>query len=352
MPFRILQVITPSRLAGAETLLVRMNARLAARGHAVRTACNAGHDVAPKLRESSEVVELPIGGKVNLRAVPSLRRASRDFKAGFTHSHLSTASWWCGWLQQFCGIPSLGHVHGFTSARWHRKQNHLIACSSAVKQHLVEQGIRPEKVSVLPNPVDADDVQPKRAAAEVRAEMGVADGVQVVGSFAHLSEKKGWRDLLESVPAILSGRPDTQFWWAGDGPLRAELEGRAKELGVERSIRFLGFRSDVADLMNAMDFMALPSHREPFGLVYVEAALLGKPSVACDAGGAPEVVVNGETGILVPPRDSEAIAAAILRLLNDDSARLRMGEAAKVRALELFGWEKFLDDLEAIYARL
>jgi glycosyltransferase involved in cell wall biosynthesis len=174
----------------------------------------------------------------------------------------------------------------------------------------------------------------------------------VIGTFAHFSEKKGWRELVEAAARVVQQNPSAVFWFVGDGPLRAEIEGRAAALGCASSIRFPGFRSDVADLMNAVDLMALPSHREPFGLVYVEAGLLEKPVIACHAGGAPEVVAPGETGLLVPPRDAPALSEAIATLLADRELASGFGRRGREQALDRFGWQRYLDGLDAIYAEL
>jgi len=353
----VLQCITPSRVAGAERHLAWLAPRLRARGHAVSIACNEssrGLENFRALMQQSDfdVAALPIGGKANLRALAALLGETRRTRAKLTHSHLSSASWWCGWLQNLGGCPSLGHVHGFTSARWHSRQKQLIACSGAVKQHLVAQGLDAARIAVLHNPVDAADLKPARAASDVRAEIGADESTPVVGTFAHLSEKKGWREWLGAIPEVLRAQPKTQFWCVGDGPMRAELENAAQQNNFAPSVRFLGFRRDVADVMNAIDVMALPSHREPFGLVYVEAALLGKPSVACNAGGAPEVVVDGETGILVAPRDADSLARGIIEILDDRARAERMGNLARERALDLFGWSTFLPQLESLYDKV
>src|SRR5689334_12584029 len=131
---RVLHAITPSKLAGAETFLARLMRRVSVDNvvsHMVTSRSKANREL---LLANLPFDRLRIGGKGNLLAVPRLAAAARRFQADVLHSHLSTASWWCGWLEQFGGPPSIGHVHGFTSARWHRRQSHLIACSEAVKQ--------------------------------------------------------------------------------------------------------------------------------------------------------------------------------------------------------------------------
>lgn len=302
------------------------------------------------VQKGAEIWELPVGGKIDARAALVLWRAARRHRAEILHTHLSSASWWAGWLDALGLATSVGHVHGFTSALWHRRQSALVACSQAVKNHLVEQGISAAKIHVLLNPVSPDDVKVTRSREDIRAEIGAKNDTPVVGCFAHLSEKKGWRELMQAAPRVLEIVPDAQFWCAGDGPLRAELEATAREGGFANSVKFLGFRSDAANLMNAIDVFALPSHREPFGLVYVEAALLGKACIACDSGGAPEVVRHGESGLLVPPHDVAALAEAIITLLRDPKSSTQLGENGHVWALGNCGWDNFLDGLERVYA--
>src|SRR5690606_33855193 len=115
---------------------------------------------------------------------------------------------------------------------------------------------------------------------------------------------------------------------------------------------FAGFRRDACDVMNAIDVMALPSHREPCALACIEAALLAKPIVACRAGGAPESIADGETGILAPVGDSQAIGEAILTLLENRDFAARMGKAGHERAREVFSWSRFTTTLEGVWDRV
>lgn len=351
--WQILHVITPSRLAGAEMLVLRLARRQQERGYLAQVVVNSNSPALAKLRTVMPMVApVAIGGKVNLLAPLRLQRAARRYGSHLLHSHLSTASWWSGWLARCGGPACVGHVHGFTSARWHRHQTHLLACSQAVKEHLVAQGIPAARVSVLLNPVEPADVAPSRPADAVRAELGATPDTPVVGCFAHFSEKKGWRDLIAAASWVLGRFPSSQFWCVGDGPLRARIEREVVARGVAERFRFVGFRHDVGDLMNAVDVVALPSHREPFGLVYVEAALLGKPVIGCRAGGAPEVISDGQTGLLVPPRDPEALAAALVSLLESRTRAQEMGQAGRRLARVRFAWDGYLATLDEIYRKI
>ncbi len=372
-------------MAGAETFLVRL-LRRAANGQVVHHCVSKTSPANDEMRAAGVTFDaLGIGGKANFLAVPRLYRAARRFEADVLHSHLSSASWWCGWLEQFGGPPSIGHVHGFTSRLWHRRQSHLIACSDAVKRHLISKNFPSERITVMHYPVDPNDLQLTRGPAEIRAELGVASSTPVVGTFAHLSLKKGYRELVQAAAIVLRRLPAAQFWCFGDGPLRDELQRTARELGISDRFRLFGFRRDVPNLMRAIDVMCLPSHREPFGLVYVEAALAGKPVIACNAGGAPEIIVHGETGLLVPPPELRiskrgwrtnkvsqstipgtlwvpqsaiidhsasniaSLADAICALLDNREHSAFMGRRGRELALERFGWPGYLSRLNELY---
>jgi glycosyltransferase involved in cell wall biosynthesis len=350
---RVLQVITPSRMSGAEMQLVRMTPHITARGHAVATIIKHNSSAIGEMRRLGLAVQpRRVSGKLSAIALPALARCAREHRAEIIQSTLSTASWWSGWLERLGGPPSIGHVQGFTSAIWHRHQAHLLAVSNAVKQHLVNQGLPPERFTVLHNAMSPDDFYATRDPLIVRAEHGAEVDTPVVGTFAHLSKKKGHFDLFAAMPTVLRELPKTQFWIIGQGPLWHELHEIAERTGVMRSVRFLGFRRDVADLMNAIDVMALPSRREPCALVYVEAALSRKPCIACRSGGAPESIEDGLTGLLVPARESAAIAGSLLSLLTNRGRATGMGQAAYERALGLFGWDRFIYTLEQVYERV
>src|SRR5690349_845388 len=129
---RVLHAITPSKMAGAETFLARLMRRASLDQFVAHLVTSRSYANRELLAANLPFDRMGIGGKANFLAVPRLALAARRFQADLFHSHLSTASWWCGWLEKLGGPPSIGHVHGFTSAQWHRQQSHLIACSHAV----------------------------------------------------------------------------------------------------------------------------------------------------------------------------------------------------------------------------
>ena len=208
------------------------------------------------------------------------------------------------------------------------------------------------KTTVIPNAIDLVPLDAWRQDADSTDEgvsvlrgLGFSGGNgPIIFTVARLVEYKGIQWVIRALPRILEEFPDARYVVAGDGPFKAELEETVKAaLSSEQrdAVTFLGFvsTSEKFALYNACDMFAMPSTLEGFGIVYSEAGAFGKPSIGCDVMGVPEAIAHEQTGLLVPPNDSDAVAEAILRLLRDDGERERMGAAARKR-VELMGtWE-------------
>ena len=174
----------------------------------------------------------------------------------------------------------------------------------------------------------------------------VLDG-RIVGNVARLAEQKGHRDLIAAAPIVLEQHPDVRFVVAGGGELREELEELARPLGDR--FELLGERDDVPDLLASFEVFAFPSRFEGLCLAVIEAQAAGVPVVATPVGGIRETVVDGRTGRLVPLRDVEALAAAIVEVLDEPDAAHRMAETARARVLERFAVERMVAETLALY---
>ena len=199
---------------------------------------------------------------------------------------------------------------------------------------VLEVGARRDRVRTLFNGIDLS--RARRAETEgrvaIRARLGLPAEARIALYVGALSEEKGVADLLAVQEALLAADPGSMLVWVGDGPLRADV---ARTAGPR--VRVLGRRGDVPDLLCAADVLLVPSRWfEAFSLVLAEAAACGVPAVATRIGGIPEVVLDGETGLLVPPGDRPALQAAITRLLSDADLRARLGAAARRRAQSAF----------------
>ncbi len=228
----------------------------------------------------------------------------------------------------------------------------VIANSEAVRQDAIrEERLPAVKVVVIPNGLDLD-----RFAAtpdeNLRRSLGVADRCPIVGVVANFIHYKGHRDFLLAWAEVVMEFPRAAALLVGEGPLRAECEAQAVALRLGDSVRFLGSRDDVPTLLALMDLVVHPSLEEGFSNAILEAMAAGKPVVAANVGGNREAVVDGETGLLVPPRDSAALAGAILRLLRHPEEAARWGEAGRRRVADHFRISSTVQRYEAVYERL
>jgi glycosyltransferase involved in cell wall biosynthesis len=221
----------------------------------------------------------------------------------------------------------------------------LIVNSHATQDVLLQAGVPAKKVYLIPCGVRP----PQRSLpmAEARRRLGLPADAFIVGCVSRLVEHKGVHDLIEAAARVPASDAKLLLVVAGDGPQRAALE----QLGAARlgnRVSFLGHMPDPNDLYAAIDLFALPTRLEGFGMVYVEAAFRGVPSIGTNTGGVPDAIADGETGLLVPSGDRAALAAAILRLRDDPGFRLRLGEAARRRAHAQLTEEIMADRYEAV----
>jgi glycosyltransferase involved in cell wall biosynthesis len=229
----------------------------------------------------------------------------------------------------------------------------------AVSDH-VRRSIRyPGALRFLPLPpvetlyhgIDVSAVVSEGRRDGVREDLGIPQGAPVVVTVANFRALKGHRYLLRAAPRVLRTIPEARFVLVGQGPLLEQSQHEAARLGIESRVFFTGFREDVPRLVAAADLFVLPSRHEGLSIALLEAMALGKPAVVTDAGGLPEVVQHGKQGLVVPAKDSGALAEEIVTLLNDLPLRQRLGEAARERAGE-FDIRNAVRRMEEVYEEL
>jgi len=192
-------------------------------------------------------------------------------------------------------------------------------------------GVAERRLGLVPSGVESDPPPPGES---LRGLMGVPDGTSVVGTVAALTREKRHEDLLEAAAEVARGLPGIHFAWLGDGPLRARLERRRGELGLESRVHMLGFRTDARSLMAQCTVVVLPSDLEGIATSLLEAQVLGVPVVATAVGGVPEVIEDGVTGRLVPPRAPALLAAALVDVLGDPQRAAAMAVRARQSAAQ------------------
>jgi glycosyltransferase involved in cell wall biosynthesis len=286
-----------------------------------------------------------------------LRREQVDI----LHSHMFGSNVWGAPIATLGRVPVfVAHEQGFTfdGARLRpfldrqliaRAADAVIVVSQEDERTMIEVGgIPPEKLRLVRNGIAA----PTPSGNDVRSELGIPPDAPVVGAIAVLRPEKALDVLVSAASLLAAELPGLRVLIAGGGPDEGRLRALVRELGLEETVLLLGLRRDVADVLAAVDVVALTSDREGTPLALMEAMAAAKPIVATNVGGIPDLVEDGVHGLLVPPRDPSALADALGRLLGDALLRDALGRNGQERQRQEFDVGVAVKRVEAIYEEL
>jgi glycosyltransferase involved in cell wall biosynthesis len=361
---RIVHLVIGGDVAGGQVVALQL-------AHAARGAGHTAEFVAPARGAFTELAErdgfrvhlLDLNRVVHLSAALRLARLLRG--ADVLHTHAGIAANTLGRpAARAAGVAVVSHMHienYFPASPWraavHRALDNatarlcarIVAVSEDTRRALVRQGYPVRRLEVVHNGLDVASL-PSADGNGLRAELGIPDGAPLVGEIARLCDVKGQRELI----AALAELPEARLVLVGrdleqGGAYAERLERQAEELGVRDRVVFAGYRDDPHAVLRQLDVVALPSWTEGLPLVVLEALAHGRPVVATPVGGTPELVTDGVTGLLVPPRDPHALAAALRRLLDDPELARRLGEAGRERVAQDFSASKMGQRVLEIY---
>jgi len=352
---KVLQVDTERGFRGGQRQLELLCLGLKRRGLPFAVAALGGSELERTcLGHDFEVVPLSQRGPWDPRTVTGLigelERGGYDLiHAHASHAHTAAV----GALRLRGGPPLLVSRRvdfpvgrpPFNRYKYGDRVARFLAVSDAVGEVLREGGIEPRRITVVREGVDPLP-RPHRSRTEVRGELGVDDSTILLLSVTALVDHK---DPMTAVRAAAAARCPVHLAIAGEGELRPAVERGIRDLGVDDRVTLLGQRDDVPDLMRAADVFVLSSHLEGLCTSLMDAGLARLPAVATAAGGIPEVVRDGRSGILVPIRQPDSLAAAIDRLAGDPALREEMGRAAAERVRRHFTADRMVDDTIGIY---
>lgn len=320
-PLRLLQAIAGGDHGGAEAFFVRLAGALARAGVAQQLLVRRGRPWVARLREQGLApIELPFGGALDLATGRRFAREIAAFRPDVVLTWMNRATRFCPRSTAARPFVHVARLGGYYDLKYYRACDHLIGNTADIVRYIRERGWPAKRAHHLPNFVDATP-QP----AVPRATLRTPDDAPLIVALGRLHENKAFDVLLRA----LANLPDAHAWIAGEGPLRGELEGLAARLGVAPRVRFLGWRDDVGALLASADVFVCPSRIEPLGNVVIEAWAHGAPVVATASAGPGALVVPGETGLLVPIDDAEALATSIRTLLDNPQLARRLAEAGR-----------------------
>ena len=357
-----LQIDTARTWRGGQQQVLVTAQGLSARGHRVVVVAHPDGVLRRRLPADQEVVEFAPRTEVDLPAAWQLSRVIRELQPDVVHAHDSHG------LAAAATALSIGspprrpalvaarrvdfHLGDNSFSRWKHKQvTRFVAASEAIRAMLIGDGIAPERIVTVHEGIDVERVSAVEP-LNVREEYWFPPHSVIVGNIAALVPHKGQKFLVDAAAIVVREMPEARFLLVGEGELHDALAHQIKHLRLDQHVVLTGFRNDMLGVLKGLDLFVMSSLAEGLGTALLDAMALGRPIVATRAGGIPEVVVHGETGLLVPPRDAAALAAAVLDLLRDPTRSRRYAAAGLARVRDRFSVDRMVEETLAVYAGL
>lgn len=316
-PPKLLQMMLSTQPGGAETFFEKLGLAFAEAGVPQCLIVEPSEDRERLFAPYPHVDVVPIrfGGLREPLARRRLRNAVRRFRPDVALTWMNRASRRAPRVD----FPVIARLGGYYDLKYYRRCDAFVGITPDIVRHIRESRTEPARVEMIPNfgDVPAGEIDAAAARREVRQEHGIPREATVILALGRLHRAKAHDILFRALSQV----PDTVLLLAGEGPLRTELEDLARELDIRDRVRFLGWRRDTARLFAAADICAFPSRYEPNGTVVMEAWAHRTPLIAARSKGPEWLVDHGETGLLVPVDDGDALAAALKRLMDDPVLR-------------------------------
>jgi glycosyltransferase involved in cell wall biosynthesis len=343
----VLFVFHSHTCGGIEKHLLTLMQGLAGRGYRTAFAGPADSWLMDQVRAHGlSGYHLPMHGMFDLWSALRLVSLARRVGADLIHSHATRGARYARFAGALTDIPVVSTAHSTNAGKHFGGADRIIAVSKAVADFLETCGYDRERILIVHN--GAPDIRRVPSTRALRQELGIPPDRPLIGLVGRFIRDKGHDIAIEalsrlSVPAHLALIGDHATPWGRDVRLRSH------SAPAPNRIHFAGFRDEVQELLGDFDLLVAPSRREALSLALIEAAAAGVPVVASRIGGIPEVVLDGETGILVAPQDPASLARAIESLITDPALRMRLGQAARRRYEDHFSLQRMLDATEEVY---
>lgn len=362
MSLSVLQVATGfPNWGGTELHILNLSEQLQRRGHDVTVACRPGRWVEERAQQMGlPTVPITVMRQQDWQDFGKLCGFLREKKIDVMHVHWSLDMIVPGFAALREGVPvrilSRHMPYPFKSRLggmlYSRLFTRMVTVSHSVRDTLVGCGISPSKVEVIHHGTDVETfARTTQSVKDARQALGIPDDRVAVGIVGRIAPEKGHHILLQAAQT-LGDRYPMQYVVIGNGPDEAQMRQSAQQMGLADRVLFTGFRDDVNNAMSALDIVTVPSTwNEPCSAVVQQAMALSKPVIGTSVGGTPEMVRDGQSGLLVPPSDPAALADAVARLAGDAFLRRRMGTAGREIVEAQFSLRVMTDKLESLYRR-
>ena len=356
----MLHINTARTWRGGEQQTLWLCRGLQQRGHHVLLACPPASPLEERARQAGLFVcPVRMRGEWDLWAVRALAGIICRERTDVVHFHTAHAHTLGLLAARRAGAPLRFltrlvdfHIHRHPLNRWKYGPalTAILAISEGIRRVLLEDGLAPDRVITVPSGIDLERLPEAGDPTSKRRELGIPPAALAVGMVAALAPHKDHRTFLEAAAAVKRDLPAVRFLIVGQGKLEAGLRKLSESLGLSREVIFTGFREDVLELIGMFDIFVLSSYLEGMGTSLLDAMGLGKPIVATRTGGIPEIVEEEKNGLLVPVRQPEKLAGAIVRLGQDDHLRRTMGARGR-ELVKKFSVRRTVERTEEVYGR-
>lgn len=354
-----IQIDTARSWRGGQNQVLLTATGLRARGHRVVVVAHPDGELRKRLPADMEVVLLAPRNEVDLPAAWHLSRLFRGVQPDVVHAHDPHGVAVAATALSIASPPRRPalvaarrvdfHLKGNSFSRWkYRQVDRFVTASEAIRLLLIEDGVPADRTVTVHEGIDVDRVVGVESVS-VREQYWFPPHSLIVGNIAALVPHKGQKHLIDAAAIVVREMPEARFLVLGEGELRASLEQQIKHLHLSQHVVLAGFRADVLAVLKGLDLFVMSSVTEGLGTSLLDAMAASRAIVATRAGGIPEVVVDGETGLLVPPRDPRALAQAILDLLRDEPKRRRFADAGFARVRQRFSVDRMIEETLRVY---
>jgi glycosyltransferase involved in cell wall biosynthesis len=353
----VLHTESSNAWGGQENRSLRESKELIKRGHRAMIVCQPGSGIAKYASEVGvPVATVPMPSSYDPAAVNFIRNLIRKEGIDIVNTHSSKDSWLASvaaWLS--LKKPALVRTRHLAigikkSLTYTLLPRRIVTVSEYVRQLFLARGLPADKVVTIPSGIDTEKFDPSRGDRSLREKLGIGPTVPVVVMIAILRLDKGHYYFVHAAKEVAKKFPEVKFLIVGDGPQKENIMGYIDELNVNDNVLMLGLRRDIPEVLSIADLYVIPSIQEGMGQSTMEAMAMGVPVIASSVGGLPELVVDNETGLLVPPRDISALARAMEELLSDKEKSGRLRDAARGSILRNYTIEKTVDRTLELYA--
>lgn len=364
----VLEMIDDASVGGGQVHVLLLSKYLDRAEFKISIACKGQGFLADEARKLGiDVISVSMDNQISLKTLREVAHIFRRSNFDILHTHGGTAGFWGRIGAYLTGRPivRIHSYHGmhylsknYSFPRRLRMVDQLLlyltdkvicVCPSDYRKG-IEAGIVNEKKGVIiQNGIEIEKFQNFEQRKALRTKYGLDESVILFGNVGRLHAQKGQRYLLEAFQAVMNKHPHIRLWIIGEGELRCELEKFAQDLDIYDSVHFLGARTDVHELLSAVDIFILPSLWEGQPISVMEAGAAGKPVIATNIDGVADMLINEKNALLVPVKDPNALAVAMVRLIKDDGLRTHLSASIKATVSESFAAEKMVKKIGDLY---